>query len=210
MYLIFLLSALHNNYKLLSNFCILYTGGIVMLFNCFVLAISSSIDSLGIGVTYGIKNKKISFWSTIILFIISLLVSFVSVFSGKILLNFLPKYITELIGCFILFCIGFFVIVKAIFEFNNSNLIDPKEAVFLGLALSLDNFGIGISSSLISTSYILFPILISIFQFIFLSLGIIIGKKVSKFIGFSDFICSILSGILLVLIGFLQFFAPFS
>ncbi len=191
-----------------------------MLFNCFVLAISSSIDSLGIGVTYGIKNKKISFWSTIILFIISLLVSFVSVFSGKILLNFLPKYITELIGCFILFCIGFFVIVKAIFEkksgnkndfdFNNSNLIDPKEAVFLGLALSLDNFGIGISSSLISASYILFPILISIFQFIFLSLGIIIGKKVSKFIGFSDFICSILSGILLVLIGFLQFFAPFS
>ncbi len=75
----------------------------------------------------------------------------------------------------------------------------------MGLALSLDNFGIGISSSLISASYILFPILISIFQFIFLSLGIIIGKKVSKFIGFSDFICSILSGILLVLIGFLQF-----
>ena len=29
-----------------------------MLINCFILAISSSIDSLGIGVTYGIKNKK--------------------------------------------------------------------------------------------------------------------------------------------------------
>ena len=191
-----------------------------MLINCFILAISSSIDSLGIGVTYGIKDKKISFSSTIILFIISLLVSFISVFFGKILLDFLPEFITELIGCFILFIIGFFVIVKSFFEkksgnqndfdFNNSNLIDPKESVFLGFALSLDNFGIGISSSLISASYILFPILISIFQFIFLSLGIIIGKKVSKFIGFSDFICSILSGILLVLIGFLQFFAPFS
>ncbi len=29
-----------------------------MLINCFILAISSSIDSLGIGVTYGIKDKK--------------------------------------------------------------------------------------------------------------------------------------------------------
>ena len=60
-----------------------------MLINCFILAISSSIDSLGIGVTYGIKDKKISFSSTIILFIISLLVSFISVFFGKILLGFL-------------------------------------------------------------------------------------------------------------------------
>ena len=152
--------------KLLSNFFILYTGGIVMLINCFILAISSSIDSLGIGVTYGIKDKKISFSSTIILFIISLLVSFISVFFGKILLDFLPEFITELIGCFILFIIGFFVIVKSFFEkksgnqndfdFNNSNLIDPKESVFLGFALSLDNFGIGISSSLIGSSYISF------------------------------------------------------
>lgn len=89
-----------------------------MLINCFILAISSSIDSLGIGVTYGIKDKKISFSSTIILFIISLLVSFISVFFGKILLDFLPEFITELIGCFILFIIGFFVIVKSFFEKN--------------------------------------------------------------------------------------------
>ena len=190
-----------------------------MLINCFILAISSSIDSLGIGVTYGIKDKKISFSSTIILFIISLLVSFISVFFGKILLDFLPEFITELIGCFILFIIGFFVIVKSFFEkksgnqndfdFNNSNLIDPKESVFLGFALSLDNFGIGISSSLIGSSYILFPILISVFLFMFLRVGILIGKKVCCFIVFSDFACSMLSGFLLVLIGLWQLFSVF-
>ena len=171
-----------------------------MLINCFILAISSSIDSLGIGVTYGIKDKKISFSSTIILFIISLLVSFISVFFGKILLDFLPEFITELIGCFILFIIGFFVIVKSFFEkksgnqndfdFNNSNLIDPKESVFLGFALSLDNFCIGISSSLIGSSYILFPILISVFQFMFLRVGILIGKKFCLFYAFWFFTCS--------------------
>ena len=39
--------------------------------NSILLAISSSIDSLGIGVTYGIKNTKISKLSKIILFVIS-------------------------------------------------------------------------------------------------------------------------------------------
>ena len=82
------------------------------------------------------------------------------------------------------------------------NLIDPKESVFLGFALSLDNFGIGISSSLIGSSYILFPILISVFQFMFLRVGILIGKKVCCFIGFSDFACSMLSGFYLFLLAY--------
>jgi len=106
-----------------------------MLINCFILAISSSIDSLGIGVTYGIKDKKISFSSTIILFIISLLVSFISVFFGKILLDFLPEFITELIGCFILFIIGFFVIVKSFFEKKSGNQNDFDFNILILLVL---------------------------------------------------------------------------
>ena len=43
-----------------------------MLLNAFILAISSSIDSLGIGITYGIKNTKISYLGKLILFSISL------------------------------------------------------------------------------------------------------------------------------------------
>ena len=41
-----------------------------MLLNCILLALSVSIDSLGIGITYGIKNTKISLIGKIILFII--------------------------------------------------------------------------------------------------------------------------------------------
>ena len=32
-----------------------------MIINSLILAVSSSIDSLGLGITYGIKNTKISF-----------------------------------------------------------------------------------------------------------------------------------------------------
>lgn len=182
-----------------------------MLLNCIILAISSSIDSLGIGITYGIKNTKFFFTSKIILFTISIIISSISVLFGKILSTFLPKKSINLFGCVILFIIGTFVIIKAIhektigneihYDFNKSNLIDPQESIFLGLALSLDCFGIGISSSLIGTTYIIFPIFISLFQFIFLNLGITIGKKIKKHIKCSDFIWSIISGILLILIG---------
>ena len=42
-----------------------------MLINSILLALSSSLDSLGIGTTYGIKNMEISKISILILFTIS-------------------------------------------------------------------------------------------------------------------------------------------
>lgn len=50
-----------------------------MLINSLLLAISSSIDSLGIGITYGIRNIKISFLGKLILFTISFLIAFLSI-----------------------------------------------------------------------------------------------------------------------------------
>ena len=59
--------------------------------NSILLAISSSIDSLGIGVTYGIKNTKISKLSKIILFVISLITTYISIFFGNIIQYILPN-----------------------------------------------------------------------------------------------------------------------
>ena len=50
-----------------------------MLLNYLILAISSSIDSLGIGITYGIKNTKITVLARLILFIVAFLVSTISI-----------------------------------------------------------------------------------------------------------------------------------
>ena len=50
-----------------------------MFINSLILALSSSIDSLGIGITYGIKNTRISYMAKIVLFVISFFISFLSV-----------------------------------------------------------------------------------------------------------------------------------
>lgn len=85
-----------------------------MFINSLLLAISSSIDSLGIGITYGIKNTNISYCGKIILFLIALLISFISLAFGNVIINGLPSLFSKLLGSFILILLGSFIIFQAI------------------------------------------------------------------------------------------------
>lgn len=85
-----------------------------MFINSLILALSSSIDSLGIGITYGIKNTRISYMAKIVLFVISFLISFLSVCFGDILKNIFSDFATRLIGNIILIAMGIFVCFQAI------------------------------------------------------------------------------------------------
>lgn len=220
-----------------------------MLINSIILSISSSIDSLGIGITYGIKNTKISYMAKIVLFIISFSISILSVWFGDILKNIFSDFATKLIGNLLLIAMGIFVCFQAIrkdkinmtqkilpsepiyentekiysffidflgitikiiknpnsSDLDSSNSIDSKEAFFLGFALSLDCFCIGAFGSIIGVSSFLFPLFISIFQLVFLSVGNVLGKKLHNLSHFPDNIWSIISGILLVVIGVVRF-----
>ena len=90
-------------------------------------------------------------------------------------------------------------------DLDSSNSIDSKEALFLGVALSLDCFCIGMGGSMIGVSPLLFPLFISIFQLVFLNMGHILGKKLYQLSDLPDNTWSVISGILLVFIGLLRF-----
>ena len=112
---------------------------------------------------------------------------------------------TEKIYSFFIKCLGITIkIIKnpSSSDLDKSNVIDSKESLFLGLALSLDSFCIGIGFSMINTFSIIFPLLTSCFQLFFLSLGIYCGKKLYSFSKLPDNIWSTISGILLIMIGF--------
>lgn len=111
---------------------------------------------------------------------------------------------TEKIYSFFIKCLG--ITIKIIknpnsSDLDKSNVIDSKEALFLGLALSLDSFCIGIGFSMLNTFSIIFPLLTSCFQLFFLSLGNYCGKKLYTFHKLPDSIWSMISGILLIIIG---------
>lgn len=215
-----------------------------MLLTYLVLAISVSIDSLGIGITYGLRNTKITKLAKIILFIISVLVTAFSVCIGNVISNIFPKIVTTFIGSMFLIFMGLFVIYQSlknkdeikkscikeneqkVYKFfidflgitvqiirnpissdlDGSKKIDWKEALYLGIALSIDSICIGICSSVIGYSSLIFPILVAIFQLSFLSVGRFLGEKISSVSTIPENIWNVLSGALLICIGISRFF----
>ena len=184
-----------------------------MFIGLIILSITSSIDSFGIGITYGIKNTKISLISKFILFFISLIITSISLLFGNILNHIFSSSLSKIIGNIILIIIGVYMLINSNastknsdYDFNHSNLIDPKEALILGFALSLDSFCIGVGTSVYGINYYIFPVLVSRFQFLFLSIGNILGSRLSNLSKFSNKTSTIVSGLLLTLIALLRFF----
>ena len=192
------------------------------MINSLLLALSSSIDSLGIGITYGIKNTKISRIGKIILFAISLITTYISIFFGNLIQYIFPNVFTNFLGCLILICIGIYICFQALkkekdsknifnspisSDINHSKIIEPQESLILAIALSLDSFCIGICGAITDINLTLFPFLVSILQLIFLSLGSYLGIHIRNFCKLPQNVWSIISGILLIFIGFLKFVA---
>ena len=92
-------------------------------------------------------------------------------------------------------------------DLDHSQVIEPKEALFLAIALSLDSFCIGICGSMTDINLNLFPFLVSILQLFFLSMGSYLGIHIRNFCKLPQNIWSIISGFLLIFIGFLKFIA---
>lgn len=85
-----------------------------MLLTTILLAISSSIDSLGIGITYGVKNTEISFKGKLVIFFISFIITLISLYFGSIIKTILPSYVSDYLGSFIFIIIGIFICFGAL------------------------------------------------------------------------------------------------
>lgn len=84
-------------------------------------------------------------------------------------------------------------------DFDKSGKINGIEALFLGLALSLDSFGAGIGAALIDLPPILFSIVVTISSAIFVIAGIHIGKIFRSVAWMKKL--TLLPGIALIVIG---------
>lgn len=216
-----------------------------MLYNYIMLAFCVSIDSLGTGITYGLKNTKISKLAKLTLFILSFGITSTSLLIGNTISSFLSSFLCNLVGGIILCAMGLWIIFQAlkkdkisedlskaeiqnenVHEFflkslgitikiirnpkysdlDNSNNIDAKEALFLAIALSLDSIGVSIGGSILGITSIWFPILVSLFQLAFLSIGSFLGNKLKNISCIPDNIWSIIAGLILVFIGVSKFF----
>jgi putative sporulation protein YtaF len=221
--------------------CLKQSGGFIMLSLC-ILAFSVSLDSLGAGFTYGLKNIRIPFLSRFIICFISLLCALLATNLGGILTTILPLWAGSLVSTLILLGLGVYMLYSSVREtnsegntatesqpmreyhwgwqtleltvtimrhpvrcdINRSNTIDALEALLLGIAFSLDAFGMGIGYGLMGDIWKL-PILTAFFHFVLLSLGQFMGRIIRKKLLALDKILSFVPGIILILLGILRF-----
>lgn len=215
-----------------------------MLFNALLLAFSGSLDSVGVGISYGIKKTKIGIIPLIVLFALIFCITTIAMLVGNFITSIISETFVSVIGSVMLIGMGAFIIFSAIFktdennnvdtknlypkEYNffikflgitiniiknpvssdidNSNRIDIKEALFLGIALSLDAMSIGFGASVIGINSFVFPFLMSLFHLAFLVIGIFIGEHIRNISKLPTNIWSIISGILLIILALIKLF----
>lgn len=181
-----------------------------MILNCILLALSVSIDSIGIGITYGIKNTRITKLSNVILVAISFCTACGSIFLGHYISVLLSPSFSTFIGSSFLIALGLFNLYKAFnnqstdYDINHSNDIDTKESILLGLALSVDSICVGLGCGIIGINDLILPILVAGFQLFFLNCGNFVAKSIIKRFEIPENILSIFSGIVLILVGILR------
>lgn len=202
--------------------------------NIIFLAITLSIDALGIGISYGVRGINIPLFSKFIISIQTFLIITISLFLGNIVFSFFPTAIRNYTGVIILIALGVFMIIEAylpkkektetvrtfsikqagitikiiksppVCDFNKSNKIEPFEALYLGLALSIDSFGVSFGSGAFGVFSIFLPLFAVFFQILFLSIGISSGRKISNISKLSENTWITVSGCILIFMGILK------
>lgn len=197
-------------------------------------AVSSSIDNLAIGITYGIRNIRIGLKENSLMATICFLMSMMSISLGAWLTTVLPGILPVVAGAFLLIVIGIRVILLAAprkvvvndvqeedksltgilrnpdkADVNQSGDIGWGEAFFLGIALSANALTNGFGAGLLGYSPLAISLTAAIGSFISVMVGIKLGHKLSE-VRIGKFTVGqfgvVLSGTIIIIIAITAFF----
>lgn len=172
-------------------------------------AISSSVDNFGVGISYGIRNIRISLLSNLLIAVICFIFSEAGILFGNWLAMILPGVLPILMGAFLLFIIGLRIILLAaprkkqishdeIHEYkmptntikeilknpenadvDKSGEIGFGEAIILGIALSANALTNGLGAGLFGLSPLAISLTAAVGSFITVWAGVSLGHKVA-------------------------------
>lgn len=189
-----------------------------------MFAFSSNLDAFVVGVSYGIKKIHIGFLSNLCVALIATVGTVLSMVIGISLRDVFPDFLEKLIGSGVIILIGCYCLLKFLvkklhlfksvpgaeehperYDWDHSRHIDLKEAVVLGLALTINNTGIGIGASITGL-----PIPLStLCTFLLSSLFLYTGNKLGR--GWLSRVAGAyaepVAGLIMILLGIWQLFA---
>ncbi|MBP2658255.1 MAG: sporulation protein YtaF [Firmicutes bacterium] len=174
------------------------------------LALSSSLDNLGVGIAYGIRNIRISWLFNLVITIICFLFSMTGIIFGLWIAKILPGIFPTLVGAFLLLLIGLRIVLLAnprkkpapntegnissshatsikeilehpeVSDVDNSGEISFSESIFLGIALSANALTNGLGAGLLGLSPLAISLTAAAGSFLTVWAGTLLGKKVAN------------------------------
>jgi putative sporulation protein YtaF len=194
-----------------------------------LIGIAANLDNLGVGVAYGVQSTKIPVKSNFIIAAIGAVITYFSVTLGSQIGNYIDPDLAHIGGGAILFGLGAWTIwndwqriltsnqkqksaegyyLQQILDnperadTDNNKVISSKESLLLGIALSLNCFGVGIGGGITGVSPLWSSIIVGSMSFCTMMIGIRMGVKLS-YSWFNRFASSI-AGTLLLSMGLFE------
>ena len=193
------------------------------LFSIFLIGIASNLDNAGVGIAYGIRKIRISWFNNFIIAFFGFLFTLLAGFFGNWIALFISEFTANLIGAIILGIIGVFILCQPFLgkrntggskdgnvlmgilrnpekaDFDGSKTISFSEAIVLGIALSINNIAGGFDAGVTNLNLWLTATISGVFSFICISGFAYVGKRfLAAYLGKW---ATVIAGVLLILIG---------
>ena len=170
-----------------------------------LLAVSVSLDVLGIGVAYAVSGIRIPWNTRIVISVINMLLTLGFILMGQKLGMLIPEYWVRAVGGGILVFLGSRTLWNALgenatadYDRDDSHTLEPLEGIVLGLTLALDGACAGLGICDMGAAACLFPVLTGSASLVFLSAGAKISCNLRRLNG--------VAGAVLVTLGVIRFF----
>ena len=203
-----------------------------MLFAILVtLAVATSLDSLGVGVAFGAGRVHVDAKAHVTISLVMFIVTWLSVALGNEFARALPTWGGKVLGASIFVGLGVWLLAptfrgtrgrpggsgsdapncadptgssdeSSAGSVDGSRRVGLREAVLLGGALSLNNFGGGVSAGLMGIGALSMAALSVLFNVLFLVGGHRVGERLARPLMGARM--QVASGVLMLLIGLLQ------
>ncbi len=195
-----------------------------------IIALANNVDNLGARIAYSIQGTRVDLLINLWISVITFLISASAAFSGAAVIGAFGKDIASIIAMAMLVGLGLWMIVQALrkswhekiheektssshlailrkphhADVDDSKHIDFKEGTLLGVALSINNIGGGVSAGVLRIDPILVGFLSALVSFIALLAGNYVADYFVKR-RIADK-AAVTGGLLLILIGMKQIF----
>ncbi|WP_240511965.1 manganese efflux pump MntP [Paludifilum halophilum] len=142
----------------------------------FLIALSANVDNIGVGLVYGLKNRRIPYTALWAVTAIGGISSGLAVEGSEWMRQWLPAFLEKGIAGGILILIGLHSWTFSGIKTAYYNALMEKEWWFLAVGLSLNNLGMGMSGGFLGYSSLVFGLLIGLASGCTLYLGCHFGQ----------------------------------